>query len=1002
MNNYVLVLLAGILFFFSCRESDIEIQTNELGSQLEIRDDIKVSTFYLSNDRLKIEKLTDFTMQFVHQESENVYGISGRFTELSPKLKCELYIPKNKSLPDGDYVVRFSTTDNEVFFTTRFTLALRNEMVAAVRSETADYAACLKGGGTKDDPFLIGTKLDLTNGDDFRMTEFFRVLSSDPTHAAGLYFKQISDIQAERQGFDLNGNGHIGQAFGGNYDGSNYKIKVTYRGTGSKDDDNYVGFFSMLSEGAIISNVSLDVSIEGGYSCIGALAGLSEGDIALSNISFQGSINGFLNVGGLIGKTVNGDVSIQNVSMDSSIKASGGNDISGVGGLIGESEGATLQIDSVTAGTRFKIECLSSSAGTSNNNYTGGLMGNVAEGHFEISRINLMYKVSGENDPVIIHADGPGTGGLVGRTQIRNAGRIINSIVDVPISGGNNTGGFIGKVECGERKYVALYLLDSEVNTPKIQGMDHVGGFVGAMGDVELGELTNLQQNASIYGNECVGGIIGHVEITNSEIWNMIALADMEVAPQKGVISGKKFVGGIVGFLKTENYEKHIIHLYTSVKINDLTTISGDDSVGGLFGAAFHCQFVGRVSFTEDQNTTIKDQSGESSFSAKINNVTSSATSCGGLFGYANNCIISNLMSEGTVYGGKRVGGIVGHAQYTQLYHCIRKGGEVFCNIENGGGICGRADNSTLKHRNLVNFSRVVGNDRTGGVFGYVYATEGTLEHLVNAGSVEGKGSVGGVIGQIASEIQNGHLNNIYLKSSANFGQVSGSCNTENDYGLGGVIGISEHRVHTSECVNHGKVIAAANSAFEGVGGVAGFVCTRAMTFVKFTSCCNKEEVRIDGAVTSKRITLGGVVGRLDNGYNNPGFTVMSDCYNQGYVFGKCNDDIGGVLGTLNGRYALIEQCVNSGEVSQGQGDPGNAGVGTHESIIYNISNIFFLEGTGKDWKADSFSNSNKKNKSTFEDFSFGDIWKIDDNDINGGFPYLVNCYYQFAKKPEL
>lgn len=989
MKKIFVSLFLGILFCVSCSDDDEQVLSNELGSKLEIVGDMKVSTFYLPNERLQIDQLIDFKIQISDLNNNKEYTFNGKVIELTPLLKCELYIPKTETLPDGDYLFVFSTSENEILFSSKFTLALEREMVSSILQEQANYSG-LNGSGTSEDPYQIG--VGNKEGDDYGLTYFFYVLNSDPTHGAGLYFKQICDISAQCQGYNLEGNGHIGASFAGNYDGGGYTIKLSYQGTNSNEQDNFIGFFSELNDGASVSNLTFDVDIRGGGYYMGTVAGASNGDIELKNIRLDGTIEGNYSIGGLIGKSSSGTISIEDITLEVNVTA---NNKYG-GGLIGACDQAKLSIEQVrNIEFRFFV---------GSEQYAGGLIGYIS-GSFTINHVRLRHETSGENDPDLIKSTGTegGTGGLIGKADLQASSKITYSYVNLPITGNENVGGFVGKLGVNySLNATPIWLLGDTISYCNIKGSNNVGGYIGFWEDVEVGYISDLIQNASVSGENAVGGLIGRVEINGSETWERVTINNITLEMESGV-SGTKYVGGAIGYLKCDLQKNHTIYMPDNAfKFSNTITVSGKDCVGGLCGAAYECAFVGGVSFSEDESNTITGLIGKSLYSGKTNTVNSTALSSGGLFGYINNCSVKGFMADGVVYGNTRIGGIVGHAEYSAINYCVRKGESVNANGSETGGVCGRIDNNNLNHTHLVNTSMIKGKSKTGGVVGYVVGKDGTIEYLVNTGEVKGEGSVGGVIGYLKAKETGKDGNIVYFKKSVNFGSITGTCTSKRDevLGLGGVVGTMESLVNVSESANHGYINAPSNTVYSGIGGVAGVIsCASGKSVIKLHSCCNTSTVKIDGR-NEDETNVGGIAGVLYEGVNYSQKSSMYDCYNKGDVLGECKADNGGILGNLLGTYSEVAKCINCGNVSNG-----NYGLGTRWTLLNNnINDIYYYKvgKTGKPWKATGFGDSEKKKKSTFENFSFDSVWKIDNDDLNDGFPYLTNCYYQFATAPTL
>ena len=199
---------------------------------------------------------------------------------------------------------------------------------------------------------------------------------------------------------------------------------------------------------------------------------------------------------------------------------------------------------------------------------------------------------------------------------------------------------------------------------------NNVGGITG-----NYGTVTNCQNYGEIYGEENVGGIVGYSGIiTNCRNYEQV--------------SGTSFVGGISGAQSSlikdcENYGEIIasnnvggISGYNSKIINkciNYTKINGINNVGGITGSA---------------NSVINC----------INNgeVESSGSDVGGIIGSSpSGKVIINRYNSATTQGNENVGGIMGHAAYTQnnmskIINCYEIG--EISGTSNIGGILGRKD----------------------------------------------------------------------------------------------------------------------------------------------------------------------------------------------------------------------------------------------------------------------------------------------------------------------
>lgn len=199
------------------------------------------------------------------------------------------------------------------------------------------------------------------------------------------------------------------------------------------------------------------------------------------------------------------------------------------------------------------------------------------------------------------------------------------------------------------------------------------------------------------------------------------------------------------------------------------------------------------------------------------------------------------------------------------------------------------------------------GGSYTGAVVGYASGT--ILGCTVESSTTINEGNyVGGIVGYSAGNVA----------SCTNYAKVEST----GAY-IGGIVGFYHAGVQNlSQCDHRGAVIGSQN-----VGGIAGGVDAQAISVDNHAM----QEATNYGTVEGQSGNTGGVVGMVDG--NNVSVTLY-DCKNKGSV--ESTGVSGGIVGYTKGNRAIINQCVNSGEVNGG-----NAGgiVGGNEGTVELCSN---------------------------------------------------------------
>ncbi len=329
-------------------------------------------------------------------------------------------------------------------------------------------------------------------------------------------------------------------------------------------------------------------------------------------------------------------------------------------------------------------------------------------------------------------------------------------------------------------------------------------GLFGTVGDAAT--ITNLDlTNASITGTGSDNGILA------GYISGATTLANIVTA---GTVSGGRVSGGLAG----QDFG-------ANTNIQSSATVSGADYIGGLVGLA-------GGSFTNADST---------------GNVTGTAGRVGGLAGYFNSGILTNVYARGAVSGVGLIGGLIGQAFGNTISTAYATGSvtDTGSGDQNIGGLIGYAGGGDC-------------NCRT--VYQNLYAT-GAVTAGANAESV------GGLFGRFSDS----NLSNAY---------ATGAVTAPGGARVGGLIGDNEPNSYISNTFATGAVTA--TGASSEVGGLIGY-----------SFATNLSTSYASGAVTGGA-DVGGLVGGIINygndGNNSPGDgtpgVTISDSYATGSVTG--------------------------------------------------------------------------------------------------------------------
>ena len=983
----LIILLGG------CADDDII--RNDCGSTLQETESHLISTFSLPEGKTPIQDTREQIFFQLRSLSDNsIQLMEGKIRKNAGILSCEMFIPNNLALEDGDYILWLKFDEEGSVYPLSYHLTFRDKMVSMVRDTKYIYEM-LNGEGTEENPYLI------TSTNDFAYL-VSQLATYDRNYGYGQFFKQIADIKAPIPNCLYQGNAYKSAPFAGNYDGDSHKIlNLTYLGTNGGEQSDAIGLFSILHDGAVIRNLDIEgADIEYPGNCCGLLAGVANGNIRIENITLNGNIKSTKDkVGGLIGY-IEGNaqslaqISIRNVRLGVSFSESGS---SYIGALIGWAENASIQVEDISSDGIFK--------NLRGNNHVAGLIGKLY-GQIDARKIKLQHTTL--NDFPI--SGNQNVGGLIGEAFLQAASNFKDITIDMPIKGSSYVGGLIGQIrsETPTNILIAIenFQLSNPANRSQIQGGSYVGGMIGYSHKTHANAFTIELKgeslfHASITGQSVIGGIFGSLDDTQIQF----TPASRLYMDNESLEASSGICGTLAGALSYQEPGKEILLDPEILVINPNIKIKGGNNVGGIIGKLYNGTLTG--TYTPEFSTTnvIVSKIPRPIFPGNINSekpYRENAASIGGIVGYADKSTLRRLFTQLSIYGRSTVGGIIGYASDTQISDCGVKT-ETFNNGNNSaimvGGIIGQAScSSHCEFSNLVNYSNISsGSNYIGGIFGSMVAgTSVKINKVVNLGKISATNNVGGIIGKTSGK-------DIEVYDAANFGSIQGIAG-DKECGVGGIAGAAEDAITIYKSVNHGNITINRNAKYYGAGGILGYV-KQGGAHVRY--CCNRANIDYPKDKEDSH-GIGGIVGSIEKANDNDDSYVL-DCYNMGEINGQQKatstlgtDYRGGIVGNL-GSHGRCYRAVNGGYVRFG-----NAGVGYGNKN--NLTHIYISPGTGKDFGATSIPLPIREDKNIYQGFDFtGDhdpnrqpVWVLGGtySSENKMLPYLHSgkCYFQFAK----
>ncbi len=213
---------------------------------------------------------------------------------------------------------------------------------------------------------------------------------------------------------------------------------------------------------------------------------------------------------------------------------------------------------------------------TGNGEYTGGIFG-YTHFHYDV-------KIQDCTFDGIVTGNANNTGGVSG--YCRNNGRFQDCINYGEVSGTDNVGGIVGKVDYFENPPYVYYC----VNVGKVKGKGNVGGIAGFMdGQQDCSSWTKIKSCGN-YGevyssggkSNGAGGILGRCKQRHVEVIN---------CANHGYVNGSaEQMAGIAGWIGRDPnsavvwYQSNNVHVRYCANFGNVSSTYGDAYIGGICG----------------------------------------------------------------------------------------------------------------------------------------------------------------------------------------------------------------------------------------------------------------------------------------------------------------------------------------------------------------------------------------------------------------------------------
>lgn len=791
------------------------------------------------------------------------------------------------------------------------------------------------GTGTEEDPYLIETPAQLAKlAQDVNSREKYE----------GVYFLQTADL-------DLGGEnnmlwspiGELGGQFYGTYDGNHKEISNLYINSEEKTY-HYAGLFGIISESGLVKNVVLDGKISANTD-IGAVVCMCYGDVEGCVSSVE--ITSKRNLGGGVVGTLYGNGSVRESVFAGKITG-----ISATGGIAGNSHGELSHV--------LNLGQIVSTEGSPQSSF-GGLAG--------YNSGKIQYGINAGS--IDGDAFGEGTSGWVGGLAGMNISETgITDCINIGlVSGAGGVGIIVGP---GEKKPMSGIYYDVQLANGLLAGDEFV----------DNDEIKFMLTEVFAAGEESVFSFSDNGEWKFSKgsypQLNCFAESDFELFRQLSALASVPVIA--------KNAE-----VWGALR-SGFSVPAKAEYEGGSFPLEWKSETDGLVfdgqncSFTApEQDTRLRFYTGipgtkyrkymSSPYYAMYREIETPAYSTEEgrkvyeIKNFANMAWINGI-ANGMILTDADQPALPEYTTFTnsviRLKNDIDFAGYNWWPIAGCGPALrffgGNFDGNGYAIRNLyVNKP----GETSVGLFGLAGGEGSCIRNLkLEGGSVSGSQYVGAFVGQ-ASVTEYSNCINL-------------SCNVNGDFCVGGLFGLV-FGTRIMACMNSAEV----NSVKGYLGGVVAVLSDD----LNHSSYC--EQSCNTGNLYSEAGLAGGIVSSISE------FSVVKNCFNTGEIGG--DDDMMGGIGA-SAFFGSVENCYNAGKVKKPVGFIGDMNIGDilgQASDTYLSNNYYDKDisavggGVGEEdiEGVKGLSTDEMKDNDAFVDLLDSDIWAMDTEGVNGGYP---------------
>ncbi len=365
----------------------------------------------------------------------------------------------------------------------------------------------MAGSGTESDPYQVENICHL------------RDMEASPQS----HYVQVKDMDAATMTHGWKNGFTPIKYFSGTFDGNGYQIsnlKVNIAG----EEFESIGLFGKL-QGGLLKRVKLVNFLTKVGVNVGSLVGLNDrGTIEDSEV--DGKVDGYRTIGGLVGLNQGGVIRNSTATVR---VGENSRDIFVAGGLVGQNDGGTVEgsraLGAVTGGNQVGGLVGKNMGSVTSSHATGNVTGTHAIGGYVGGLVgwHLGGTISGSFAHSQVVGAAPGTGGLVGVSEVNAS--IVNSHVGVSarVSGKNHVGGLVGENQGN--------ISGSYAKSTAVTGVSQVGGLVGE----NKGSISDSYSQGTVTGDSQTGGLVGG----NSGL--------VRSAYSTGAVAGANFPGRLAG-----------------------------------------------------------------------------------------------------------------------------------------------------------------------------------------------------------------------------------------------------------------------------------------------------------------------------------------------------------------------------------------------------------------------------------------------------------------------